>query len=155
MTDFHDNIDIEELKKFFLEEARLLCPAARLETSEREKLHILYSTLKRMTKLMGLLCHCNLEVHYNEVYDVFGFYLVEKDGEKKKKHQMSARLSDYNKFLIQLTKLKDLNTHFYFYYVVHLKALERIMKNDYPDDFQDGQINEIGIKELLSKENGK
>ena len=68
---------------------------------------------------------------------------------------MSARLSDYNKFLIQLTKLKDLNTHFYFYYVVHLKALERIMKNDYPDDFQDGQINEIGIKELLSKENGK
>lgn len=155
MTEHQEIIKEEELKRFFLEEARLLCPAARLDTSEREKLHVLYSTLKRMTKLMGLLCHCNLEVHYNEVCDVFGFYLVEKDGEKRKKHQMSARLSDYNKFLFQLTKLKDLNTHFYFYYVAHLKALEIIMKNNYPDDFQDGQIAESGIKELLSKENGK
>lgn len=155
MTDFHDHIDIEELKRFFLNEALLLCPPAQLETAESKQLQVLYTTLKRMTKLMGLLCHCSLETHQVEVSRVFGFYFVEKEGEKKKKHLMSERLNDYSRFLMQLNKIKDLNTHFYYYYVGHLKALERVMKSCYPDDFQKGQLIEIEIKELLSKEKGE
>ena len=146
MTEHHEIINDGELKQFFLNEAILLCPSARLETTEMEKLLILYATLKRMTKLMGLLSHCSLEMHSAEVCQVFGYYFVEKEGEKKKKHQMSVRLNDHNRFLIQLTKLKDLNTHFYFYYSYHLKALERVLKNSFPDDFSNGQIN--GLEEL-------
>lgn len=152
MTEHHEIIDDEELKQFFLNEAILLCPAARLETTEKGKLLILYSTLKRMTKLMGLLCHCSIEMHNSEVCEVFGYYFVEKEGEKKKKHRMSARLNDYNRFLIQLTKLKDLNTHFYFYYIYHLKALGRVLRNSFPDDFPDGQINGFEELELEVKE---
>lgn len=47
MTEHHEIINDGELKQFFLNEAILLCPSARLETTEMEKLLILYATLKR------------------------------------------------------------------------------------------------------------
>ena len=74
-------IDDEELKRFFLNEAMLLCPSALGDVLEREKLQILYNTLQKIVKLLGVLNHCNLEMHYVEIYHVFGFYFTEKDGE--------------------------------------------------------------------------
>lgn len=145
MTEHHEIITMEN-KTILLERGDSALSFGSFGNNGDEKLLILYATLKRMTKLMGLLSHCSLEMHSAEVCQVFGYYFVEKEGEKKKKHQMSVRLNDYNRFLIQLTKLKDLNTHFYFYYSYHLKALERVLKNTFPDDFSDGQIN--GLEEL-------
>ena len=56
-------IDDEELKRFFLNEAMLLCPSALGDVLEREKLQILYNTLQKIVKLLGVLNHCNLEMH--------------------------------------------------------------------------------------------
>ena len=39
-------IDDEELKRFFLNEAMLLCPSALGDVLEREKLQILYNVAK-------------------------------------------------------------------------------------------------------------
>ena len=155
MTDFHDNIDIEELKKFFLNEALLLCPSVSLEESERQKLRILFNTLKKLNKLLEALCDSNVEMHYMEVLHVFGFYLTEKEGEGKIKHRMSANLNTYGQFMFQLVKLNELTASYYFYNTCHLNALVHVMQTCYPNDFRVGEINEIGIKELLSKENGK
>ena len=44
-------IDDEELKRFFLNEAMLLCPSALGDVLEREKLQILYNTLQKIVKL--------------------------------------------------------------------------------------------------------
>ena len=155
MTDFHDNIDIEELKKFFLNEALLLCPFVSQEKSEKQRLSILFNTLKKLNILLEALCHTNVEMHYMDVSRVFGFYLTEKVGEERRKHRMSANLNAYGQFMFQLIKLKELVTCYYFYNTCHLSALVHVMQTCYPNDFKVGEINEIGIKELLSKGNGK
>ena len=47
MKENHDIIH-EELKKFFLNEALTLCPSARIDIPEREKLWMLHTHLKRI-----------------------------------------------------------------------------------------------------------
>ena len=84
MKEDHELIDDEELKEFFLTEAKLLCPSVEKEESECEKLQILYNTQQKIVKLLSVMNHCNFEMHYVEIYHVFGFYFTEKEGEKKK-----------------------------------------------------------------------
>ena len=113
MKENQELIDNEELKRFLLREAIILCPSIKEETSEGEKLQMLYRTQKRMNKLLSLLNHCDLGMHYVELYEVFEFYFVEKEGEKRKKHRMSVRLDSYSQFICQLMGMKDLITRFY------------------------------------------
>ena len=47
MKEDHELIDDEELKEFFLTEAKLLCPSVEKEESECEKLQILYNKIGR------------------------------------------------------------------------------------------------------------
>lgn len=77
-------IDDEELKRFFLNEAMLLCPSALGDVLEREKLQILYNTLQKIVKLLGVLNHCNLEMHYVEIYMYSGSILQKKTGKREK-----------------------------------------------------------------------
>ena len=129
-------IDDEELKRFFLNEAMLLCPSALGDVLEREKLQILYNTLQKIVKLLGVLNHCNLEMHYVEIYHVFGFYFTEKDGEKRKKRKMSERLEDYGQFMYHLGRMKSVIAHYYAYSLQHLRSLEHTMELYYPGYLQ-------------------
>ena len=138
MKENQELIDNEELKRFLLREAIILCPSIKEETSEGEKLQMLYRTQKRMNKLLGLLYHCDLGMHYVELYEVFGFYFVEKEGEKRKKHRMSVRLDSYSQFICQLMGMKDLITRFYIYNRHYLKVLEKVMNFYYPEDLLGG-----------------
>ena len=130
MKENQELIDNEELKRFLLREAIILCPSIKEETSEGEKLQRLYRTQKRMNKLLRLLYHCDLGMHYVELYEVFGSYFVEKEGEKRKKHRMSVRLDSYSQFM----GMKDLITRFYIYNRQYLRVLEKVMNFYYPED---------------------
>ena len=121
MKENQELIDNEELKRFLLREAIILCPSIKEETSEGEKLQRLYRTQKRMNKLLRL-------------YEVFGSYFVEKEGEKRKKHRMSVRLDSYSQFICQLMGMKDLITRFYIYNRQYLRVLEKVMNFYYPED---------------------
>lgn len=59
MKEDHELIDDEELKEFFLTEAKLLCPSVEKEESECEKLQILYNTQQKIVKLLSVMNHCN------------------------------------------------------------------------------------------------
>jgi len=128
--------DNEELKKFLLREAIILCPSIKEETSEGEKLQMLYRTQKRMNKLLSLLYHCDFGMHYVEIYHVFGFYFTEKDGEKRKKRKMSERLEDYGQFMYHLVRMKSVIAHYYAYSLQHLRSLEHTMELYYPGYLQ-------------------
>ena len=54
-------IDDEELKRFFLNEAMLLCPSALGDVLEREKLQILYNTLQKIVKRSAMLLKVPIE----------------------------------------------------------------------------------------------
>ena len=69
MKEDHEVINDEELKRFFLNEALLLCPSARLETEECEKLWILRSRLKRMNKLLGMLHNQKTDEYLAEIQE--------------------------------------------------------------------------------------
>ena len=109
MKEDHELIDDEELKEFFLTEAKLLCHSVEKEESECEKLQILYNTQQKIVKLLSVMNHCNFEMHYVEIYHVFGFYFTEKEGEKKKKRKMSERLESYGQFIVPVAKNESLD----------------------------------------------
>ena len=137
MKENQELIDNEELKRFLLREAIILCPSIKEETSEGEKLQMLYRTQKRMNKLLSLLYHCDLGMHYVELYEVFGFYFVEKEGEKRKKHRMSVRLDSYSQFICQLMGI---------YNRQYLRVLEKVMNFYYPEDLLGGGAG--GVEQL-------
>ena len=70
MKEDHEILSNEELKQFFLNEAMLISPSAQEDVSEYEKLQILYNTQQQIVKLLCVLNHCNMEMHYVEVYHV-------------------------------------------------------------------------------------
>ena len=136
MKENHEIMSDEELKQFFLNEAMLLCPSESGDVSEYEKLQNLYNTQKNIIRLLRVLNHCNMEMHYVEVYHVYGFYFTEKEGEKRKKRKMSERLEHYGQFMYQLTKMKCIIGHYYAYSLQHLRSIERIIELYFPGTLQ-------------------
>lgn len=57
MEKSQDIIGNDELKRFLLCEVIILCPSVKEETSEREKLQILYRIWKRMNKLLTFVVY--------------------------------------------------------------------------------------------------
>ena len=154
MKEDHEIISDEELKRFFLNEALLLCPSAREDGSECEKLQILYSTQQKMVKLLSVLNHCQMEMHYVEVYHVYGFYFTEKEGEKRKKRKMSERLEDYGQFMYQLTKMKYMIGHYYAYSLRHLRSMERIIELYFPGELKNKMKQIPGEQKMNMEEEG-
>lgn len=154
MKEDHELIDDEELKEFFLTEAKLLCPSVEKEESECEKLQILYNTQQKIVKLLSVMNHCNFEMHYVEIYHVFGFYFTEKEGEKKKKRKMSERLESYGQFMYRLLRMKALIAHYYAYSLRHLRSMERIMELYFPGELRN-KIKEIPGDGQVNLEEGK
>lgn len=138
----HEIISDEELKQFFLKEAVLLCPSARSEDKDVEKLWILYNRLKRMNRLMIDLCNQNFEKNLVEMHEVFGFYLVEKVVEKKKKHAINNHWLAHTQFLARMTKFSDLIAHYQLYNLQHLQSLERIIHLYYSGELKRKQREE-------------
>mgnify|MGYP000217654119 CR=1 FL=1 len=136
MKENHEIMSDEELKQFFLNEAMLLCPSESGDVSEYEKLQNLYNTQKNIIRLLRVLNHCNMEMHYVEVYHVYGYYFMEKEGEKRKKRKMSERLEHYGQFMYQLTKMKCIIGHYYAYSLQHLRSIERIIELYFPGTLQ-------------------
>lgn len=148
MKEDHEILNDEELKQFFLNEAILLCPSARSESGECEKLWILHNRLKRLNKFLGTLSNQDLETNLAEMQEAFGFYFVEKDESRKKKHRMNSHLGAYCQFVNRLAKFSDLIAHYHMYNVRHLKALHRVMNVYFPEEFREKQQEEMKQLEM-------
>ena len=92
---------------------------------------MLYKLHKNVHDLLFHLYQCNLNTHYLEVCEVFGFYFVEKEGEKK--HHMSACLYACTRFIQQIMKSKSMITD-YLYSAGQLDELERVASIYYQKD---------------------
>ena len=103
----------EELKKFFLNEALTLCPSARIDIPEREKLWMLHTHLKRINKLMSTLHNQDFSVYMTEMQDSLSYYLVPNNETKKKKLRQNEHSIDFNQFAIRLPQLSDTIEHYY------------------------------------------
>lgn len=143
MKEDHEIISDEELKRFFLNEALLLCPSTRADLTESEKLWMLHVRLKKMNKLTGMLCNQDLGEYMLEMQEVLGFYLVEKNESKKKKFRMNEHLNSFNQFAIRLTRFSDTLGHCYLFYNRHLRTLERVIKLYFPGEFKKKQEEEV------------
>ena len=154
MKEDHEILSDEELKQFFLNEAMLLCPSEAEDVSEHEKLQILYNTQKNIIRLLCVLNHCNFEMHYVEIYHVFGYYFMEKEGEKRKKRAMSERLEDYGQFMYRLTRIKRIIGHYYAYSLRHLRSIERIIELYFPGELQNKMKTIPGEQHVTLEEEG-
>ena len=121
----------EDLKRFFLTETLFFNLSEKLEQQEYNRLRMLYKVHKNVHDLLFHLYQCNLNTHYLEV-EVFGFYFVEKEGEKK--HHMSARLYACTRFIQQIMKSKSMITDYLLYSAGQLDELERIASIYYQKD---------------------
>ena len=98
MKEPQEFIPDEDLQRFFLTGTLFLNLSEELEQQEYNRLRMLYKLHKSVHDLLFHLYQCNLNTHCLDVCEVFGFYFVEKEGAKKKKHHMSARL--YTTFVL-------------------------------------------------------
>ena len=151
MKEDHEVLSDEELKQFFLNEAMLLCPSESGDVSEYEKMQNLYNTQKNIIRLLRVLNHCNMEMHYVEVYHVYGFYFTEKEGEKRKKRKMSERLEDYGQFMYRLARMKRIIAHYYAYSLRHLRSIERIIELYFPGELKN-KLKEIPGEQTVNVE---
>jgi len=106
MKEPQEFIPDEDLKSFFLTGTLFLNLSEELEQQEYNRLRMLYKLHKSVHDLLFHLYQCNLNMHCLDVCDVFGFYFVEKEGEKK--HYMSVRLYACTRFIQQIIKYCDL-----------------------------------------------
>ena len=157
MKEDHEIINDEELKRFFLNEALLLCPSTRADLTESEKLWMLHVRLRKMNKLTVMLCNQDLGEYMLEMQEVLGFYLVEKNESKKKKFRMNEHLNRFNQFAIRLTRFSDTLGHCYLFYNRHLRTLERVIKLYFPGEFKKKQEEEVARQggNTGEKETGK
>jgi hypothetical protein len=152
MKEDHEILSDEELKQFFLNEAMLISPSAQEDVSEYEKLQILYNTQQQIVKLLCVLNHCNMEMHYVEVYHVYGYYFMEKEGEKRKKRKMSERLEHYGQFMYQLTRMRRIIGHYYAYNLQHLRSIERIVELYFPGELKNKMREIPGEQPVIPEE---
>ncbi|OKZ21370.1 MAG: hypothetical protein BHV81_00320 [Butyricimonas synergistica] len=108
MKEPQEFIPDEDLKSFFLAGTLFLDLSEKLEQQEYNRLRVLYKLHKNVHDLLFQFYQCNLNMRCLDVCEVFGFYFVEKEGEKKKKHHMSARLYACTRFIQQIIKYCDL-----------------------------------------------
>ena len=139
MKENHDIIH-EELKKFFLNEALTLCPSARIDIPEREKLWMLHTHLKRINKLMSTLHNQDFSGYMTEMREALSYYLVPNNETKKKKLRQNEHSIDFNQFAIRLPQLSDTIEHYYLYINHRLKILERVIKLYFPENFKKTQL---------------
>ena len=134
MKEPQEFIPDEDLKSFFLAGTLFLDLSEKLEQQEYNRLRVLYKLHKNVHDLLFQFYQCNLNMRCLDVCEVFGFYFVEKEGEKKKKHHMSARLYNYIRFVQQIMKSKSMITDYLLYSAGQLDELERIASIYYQKD---------------------
>ena len=136
----HDIIH-EELKNFFLNEALTLCPSARTDIPESEKLWMLHVHLKEINKLMSKLHNQDFSGYMTEMQETLSYYLVPNNKTKKKELRQNEHLTDFNQFAIRLPQLSDTIEHYYQYINYRLKILERVLKLYFPENFKKIQLS--------------
>ena len=82
MKELQEFVPDEDLKRFFLTETLFFNLSEKLEQQEYNRLRMLYKLHKNVHDLLFHLYQCNLNTHYLEVCEVFGFYIVEKKGKR-------------------------------------------------------------------------
>lgn len=122
------------LKQFFLEEARLLCPASNTNCSEYSKLYALYKRLKRTVKLFNLLYDHNWGEIFPDIQRAFGFYLLEGYASKKERLRIIDLLAKEIGFVTQAAQFNDFITILHQFYVNQLEDMERMLKEYYPPE---------------------
>lgn len=122
------------LKQFFLEEARMLCPATHVNCSEYSKMYALYKRLKRMVRLFNLLYEHNWGEFFPDAQRAFGFYLLEGYASKKERLRIVELMAKETGFVTQTAQFNDFITILQQFYAQQLSDMERMLKEYYPPE---------------------
>lgn len=122
------------LKQFFLEEARMLCPATNIHCSEYSKMYALSKRLGRMVQLFTLLYEHNWGEIYPDVQKAFGLYVIEGYASKKERMRYIEQLAKEVSFITQAAQLNDFMGILLQHYRKQLSDLEYILKLYYPPE---------------------
>lgn len=123
-----------KLREFFLEEARLLCPATHVHCSEYSKMYALYKRLKRIVRLFTLLYDHNWGAFFPDMQKAFGFYLIEGHASKKERLRIVEELADEISFVTQAAQFNDFITILLEHYRKQLSDIERLLKLYYKSE---------------------
>lgn len=124
----------EKLKLFFLEEARMLCPATRVNCSDYSKMYALYQRLKRIVRLFNLLYEHNWGEFFPDIQKAFGFYLLEGYASKKERFRIIEMLSKEIAFVTKAAQFNDFIAILQEHFTHQLSEIERMLDVYYPPE---------------------
>ena len=117
----------QRMRLFFLEEARLLCPATHVNCSEYSKIHAVYKRLNRMERLFTLMYQHNWGQLLPDAQKALNFYLLEGYVPKKERPRLIELLTREMDFTIKFIQFNDFITFMMQHYTSQVKQLERLM----------------------------
>lgn len=123
-------------KQFFLEEAKMLCPAAN-NCSEYSKMYALSKKLRRMVKLFTLLYEHKWGEIYPDVQRAFGLYVIEGYASKKERIRYIEQLAKEVGFITQIAQYNDFMGILKQHYEQQLSDIEFMLKLYYPPEGSD------------------
>jgi len=121
----------QKLRIFFLEEARLLCPATRTNCSEYSKIHAVYKRLKRMERLFTLMYQHNWGALLPEAQKAINYYLLEGYAPKKERPHLIDLLTREMNFTVKMAQFNDFITVMMQHLILQVGEAERMMNTYY------------------------
>lgn len=122
------------LKQFFLEEARMFCPATRVNCSEYSKLHALYKRLQRTVRFLQLLYDHNWSEAVPDLQKACGFYVIEGYSSKKERLRLVELLAKEMNFITKAAQFNDFVSILLEYFTDQVNEIERILQIYYPPE---------------------
>ncbi len=98
----------EEQKAFLLRLASELCPGATEDASEKHRLEMLHSKLKRYTKLFQILHTYEWSENEAEIQKACGTYLMDASVSKSKRDRLNEMLYQHNLLVNELIGFGDM-----------------------------------------------
>ncbi len=124
----------QRMRLFFLEEARLLCPATHVNCSEYSKIHAVYKRIRRMERLFTLMYQHNWGQLLPEAQKAFNYYLLEGYVAKKERPRLIDLLTREMDFTIKLAQFNDFIVFMMQHYISQVRQIERFMNLYYRPD---------------------
>ena len=126
--------DDEELKHFYLQMSRMMCPSVTADSTECEILHILYTRVKKTCKLLKLLdTHPWAEANPFLIKACSFYLFTDSSDSRKEKRRLNNILYRQSIFMGKVSELHDLIAHDLIFFCRVKTDLEEMLRID-PSD---------------------
>lgn len=123
----HQLLDEQEMKQFYLNEARMMCPTATEDRTEKARLEILQVRIKRLIKMFTDLRNFQWNEGVRQMQIGYGIYMMEHNIASKERRKANDAWAQRLAAIIGMQGYNDLINHMLIHYIRQSKDLDQLL----------------------------